>query len=86
MSGSMELTENERVVLETIRDGAYNTVSQVAVAAGLSYTLTQIAMRKLARNALIVGYELTLGGHKALDGEPLKDSDLPDHVNMRHTL
>lgn len=82
----MELTENERLVLETIRDGAYNTVSQVAVGAGLSYTLTQIAMRKLARCALIAGYELTLGGHKVLDGEALKDSDLPDHVNMRHTL
>lgn len=82
----MELSDNERAILETLRDGAYSTVSQVAVAAGLSYTLTQISMRKLARCALISGYELTLGGHKALEGEPLKESDLPEHVNIRHVL
>ncbi len=81
-----ELTRNERLVLTTVRDGVYNTVSQVAQATGLSYTATVINLRKLAISGYLAGYEVTLAGHKMLEGEPLKDSDLPDHHNIRPTL
>lgn len=82
----MELTPNERLVLETVRDGVYNTVSQVGQAAGLSYTATVINLRKLASSGYLSGYEVTLAGRKMLEGEPLKDSDLPERRAIRPTL
>ena len=82
----MDLTPNERLVLQTVRDGVYNTVSQVAQASGLSYTAASINLHKLASFGCLSGYEVTLAGHKMLEGMPLKDSDLPEHRNIRPSL
>ena len=81
----MELSPNERLILETIRDDVFSTLRAVAIATELPYPAVRYNYWRLMVGGLVEGFELTYAGHKALAGEPLIDSDLRDHVDLRHT-
>lgn len=81
----MALSPNERIVLQAIRDDVFDTLRAVSVATGLPYQAVRYNCWKMTVGGLLDGFELTYAGHKALANEPMADSDLSNHVDIRPT-
>lgn len=79
----MQLSQNERLVLETIRDDCFTTISQVAHACGMPYVMCVHYFRDLNLAGLLQGFEVTYAGHKMLNGEEMKRSDDSHNVDVR---
>lgn len=79
----MHISDNERYLLETIRDECFATISQLAHACDMPYMMCLHLVRGLSLGGLIDGFELTYAGHKVLNGEAMKSSDFDMNVDVR---
>lgn len=79
----LRLSENERIFLQTLNDGAYSTVAQVTQACGFQRAMGYHYYRSLSTGGLIDGFELTYLGHKLLLDEEIIPGDASDEFNIR---
>lgn len=79
----MELSKNERIFLEAIRDNCFSTIAQVTQACGFQRAMGYHYFRALTLGGLIDGFEITYAGAKMLDNEQLTDGDDEFRVDIR---
>lgn len=79
----MQLSDNERLFLQTMADGDYSTIAQVTQACGFQRTMGLHYYRTLLLGGLIEEFQPTYLGYKMLSEDDSSDVSMPGNVAIK---
>lgn len=79
----MRLSDNERIMLEAIRDNDFRTIAQVTQHCGFTRAMGYHYFRSLSLGGLIDGFEVTYAGHMILNDQKPDAGDFNAGYSIR---